>query len=156
MPNQINSSKENQILFPIINALIIMTIILILIIPSMLKLNKGFFIFGFIVVVLVMNLILTFFKVLYYDNSWYIQQYQYKNDHLYKEAINDVVNDTKKGFYYYVDSASHSIWNSLSYSNIKDNTKYACSSIYESIKYVGRGIKSFFIGQPKANYIPTR
>ena len=65
MPNQINSSKENQIPFPIINALIIMTIILILIIPSMLKLNKGFFIIGFIVAVLFMNLILTFFKVLY-------------------------------------------------------------------------------------------
>ena len=156
MSEEINISKENQIPFPIINALIIMAIILILIIPSMLKLNKGFFIIGFIVAVLVMNLVLTFFKVLYYDNSWYTQQYQYKNDHLYKEALNDVVNDTKKGFYYYVDSAYHSVWNSFSYSNIKDNAKYVCSSIYESIKYVGRGIKSIFQGEPKENYIPKR
>ena len=156
MSEEINISKENQIPFPIINVLIIITIILILIIPSMLKLNKGFFIIGFIVAVLVMNLVLTFFKVLYYDNSWYTQQYQYKNDHLYKEALNDVVNDTKKGFYYYVDSAYHSVWNSFSYSNIKDNTKYVCSSIYESIKYVGRGIKSIFQGEPKENYIPKR
>ena len=73
MSEEINISKENQIPFPIINVLIIMTIILILIIPSMLKLNKGFFIIGFIVAVLVMNLVLTFFKVLYYDNSWYTQ-----------------------------------------------------------------------------------
>ena len=160
MSEEINLSNRNQVSFPIINVLIILTIVLILIIPPMLKLNKGFFIIGFILSVLIMNLILTFFKVLYYDNSWYTQQYQYKDDHLYKEAINDVFNDTKKGFYYYVDAAYHSVRNSFSYNNIKDNGKYIGSSIYESIKNlfssIGRGIKYIFIREPKSNYETTR
>ena len=58
--------------------------------------------------ILLMNLSLTFFKVLYYDNSWYTQEYKYNNSHIYKEEINDVYNDTKIGFYYYIDAAYHS------------------------------------------------
>ena len=155
-----NTSFENQIEIPIVNILIIITVIFMLIIPSMLKLNKISFIIGFIAAVLIMNFVLTFFKVLYYDNSWYTCKYQYNNSYIYKEALNDVVNDTKKGFYYYVDTAYHSIGNSLSYNNIKDNTKYVFGSIYESIKYIfspiGRGIKSIFYGEPKSNYKTTR
>ena len=155
-----NTSFENQIEIPIVNILIIITVIFMLIIPSMLKLNKISFIIGFIAAVLIMNFFLTFFKVLYFDNSWYTCKYQYNNSHIYKEALNDVVNDTKKGFYYYVNTAYHSIGNSLSYNNIKDNTKYVFGSIYESIKYIfspiGRGIKSIFYGEPKSNYKTTR
>ena len=93
-----NIISENQIEIPIVNILIIITVIFILIIPSMLKLNKALFIFGFIMAVLIMNFLLTFFKVLYYDNSWYTCKYQYNNSYVYKEALNDVVNDTKNGF----------------------------------------------------------
>ena len=156
----VNTNFEYQIQVPIVNILIIITFIFILIIPSMLRLNKVSFIIGFIVAVLIMNFILTFFKVLYYDNSWYTCKYQYNNSYIYKEAINNVVNDTKNGFYYYMDAAYHSVGNSLSYNNIKENTKYVFGSIYESIKYVfspiGRGIKSIFYGEPKSSYNTTR
>ena len=157
---EVNTNIKSQLEIPIVNILIILTVIFILIIPSMLKLNKLSFIIGFIAAVLIMNFLLTFFKVLYYDNSWYTQQYHYNNSHIYEEAINDVVNDTKNGFYYYVEAAYHSVGNSLSCNNIKENTKYVFGSIYETIKYylspIGRGIKSIFYGEPKSNYNTTR
>ena len=156
----ISNNEETVITIPIINILIILTIILILILPSMLKLNKGLFIIGFIAAVLIMNLFLTFFKVLYYDNSWYTQQYQYNTSHIYNEALKDIVKDTKTDFYYYFDAAYHSVINSFTYVNIKDNTQYVFSSFYESIKFVlrpfGKGFKYIFYGEPKSKYIPKR
>ena len=157
MSESIISENESTINIPIINILIFLTLLLILITPSILKLNKYLFIIGFIIAVLIMNLLLTFFKVLYYDNSWYTQEYKYNNSHIYKESIDDVYNDTKAGFYYYIDTAYHSVYNSLTYNNIKDNTIYICSSIYYYIfKPIGNGIKYIFYGEPKANYKPTR
>ena len=70
MSEDVNAKNENTIDIPIVNILIFLTILLILITPSMLKLNKCLFIIGFIIAILLMNLSLTFFKVLYYDNSW--------------------------------------------------------------------------------------
>ena len=157
MSEDVNAENENTIDIPIVNILIFLTILLILITPSMLKLNKCLFIIGFIIAILLMNLSLTFFKVLYYDNSWYTQEYKYNNSHIYKEAINDVYNDTKIGFYYYIDAAYHSFSNSLTYNNIKDNTKYVCSSIYQYIfRPIGNGIKYIVYGEPKAHYKPKR
>ena len=151
------SDNENIISIPIVNILIILTLLFIFITPSMLKLNKYLFIIGFIIAVLLMNLSLTFFKVLYYDNSWYTQEYKYNNSHIYKESINDVYNNTKFGFYYYFEAAYHSISNSLTYNNIKDNTKYVCGSIYQYIfKPIGNGIKYCFYGIPKSDYKTTR
>lgn len=155
-PNNLNTEAN----IPIVSILILLTIILIIIIPMTLKLNKGLFIIGFIAAVLIMNLLLTFFKVLYHDNSWYTQQYKYNTSHIYNEAFKDVVNDTKNGFYYYIDTAYRSVANSFTYDRIKDNTKYVFSSIYESIKYVcrpiGKGIKYIFIGEPASKYQPKR
>ena len=157
MTDKSNPQVNTDIPFPIINILIILTILLILIVPSMLKLNKGCFIVGFIIAVLIMNLSLTFFKVLYYDNSWYTQQYQYNNSYVYKEALNDVVNDTKNGFYYYMSEAYHAVGNSFKYHNIKDNTIYVFSTIYNyTLKPIGKGIKHIFYGEPKSNYKTTR
>ena len=146
MSDNPNSEEEKNILFPVINVLIILTIILILMLPSILKLNKGCFIIGFIIAVFIMNLLLTFFKVLYYDNSWYTQKYQYNNSDIYKEAINDVVDDTKKGFYYYIDE----VYNSFEIKNF-------FSSIYNKFfKPIGKGIKYIFYREPKSSYKPTR
>ena len=157
MSEGFNSENESTIDIPIVNILIFLTILLILITPSMLKLNKFLFIIGFIIAILLMNLLLTFFKVLYYDNSWYTQEYKYNNSNIYKEAINDVYNDTKTGFYYYIDVAYHSFFSSLTYNNIKDNTKYVCGSIFQYIfKPIGKGIKYIFYGKPKADYNTTR
>ena len=157
MSEEVNSVNENTIHFPIVNFFIFLTFLLILITPSMLKLNKYLFIIGFIIAVLIMNLSLTFIKVLYYDNSWYTQEYKYNNTYIYKEAINDVYNDTKYGFYYYIDTIYQSVSNSLTYNNIKDNTKFLCGSFYEYIlRPIGHGIKYIFYGEPKANYRTRR
>ena len=161
MNEDINPNNENgEINIPIFNILIVLTLIFIFFIPSLLKLNKGLFVIGFIIAVLIMNLLLTFFKVLYYDNSWYTQPYKSNNTYIYNEALKDVANKTKNGFYYYINATYHSAANSLKYENIKDNTKYVFNSIYETMKYVFRpfvkGFKYIFIGEPKSAYIPKR
>ena len=156
MSEQVNMDDEFETSFPIVDILIIITIIFILFIPSILKLNKYLFIVGFIIAVLVMNLFLTFFKVLYYDNSWYSQKYQYNNSDIYKETFNDIVNDTKSNFYYLIQAS----YQSLTFDNIKDNSKYIFGTLYDSIKFIvrpiGKGIKYVFYGESKANYKPKR
>ena len=156
MSEQINMDDEFETSLPIIDILIIITIIFILFIPSILKLNKYLFVVGFIIAVLVMNLFLTFFKVLYYDNSWYSQKYQYNNSDIYKETFNDIVNDTKTNFYYFIQAS----YQSLTFDNIKDNSKYIFGTLYDSIKFIvrpiGKGIKYVFYGESKANYKPKR
>ena len=156
MSEQINMDDEFETSLPIVDILIIITIIFILFIPSILKLNKYLFILGFIIAVLVMNLFLTFFKVLYYDNSWYSQKYQYNNSDIYKETFNDIVNDTKSNFYYLIQAS----YQSLTFDNIKDNSKYIFGTLYDSIKFIvrpiGKGIKYVFYGESKANYKPKR
>ena len=157
MTDKSNSEDKIEIPFPIINVLIILSITFILIAPSMLKLNKGCYIIGIILAVLLMNFTLSFFKVLYYDNSWYSQQFQYNNTYVYKEALNDVVNDTKNGFYYYMSEAYHAIGDSFTFYNIKDNTIYVFRTIYNyTLKPIGKGFKYVFYGQPKSNYKTTR
>lgn len=156
MSEQINMDDEFETSLPIVDILIIITIIFILFIPSILKLNKYLFILGFIIAVLVMNLFLTFFKVLYYDNSWYSQKYQYNNSDIYKETFNDIVNETKSNFYYLIQAS----YQSLTFDNIKDNSKYIFGTLYDSIKFIvrpiGKGIKYVFYGESKANYKPKR
>ena len=156
MSEQINMDDELETSLPIVDILIIITIIFILFIPSILKLNKYLFIVGFIIAVLVMNLFLTFFKVLYYDNSWYSQKYQYNNSDIYKETFNDIVNDTKSNFYYLIQAS----YQSLTFDNIKDNSIYIFGTLYDSIKFIvrpiGKGIKYVFYGESKANYKPKR
>jgi hypothetical protein len=156
MSEQVNMDDEFETSFPIVDILIIITIIFILFIPSILKLNKYLFILGFIIAVLVMNLFLTFFKVLYYDNSWYSQKYQYNNSDIYKETFNDIVNETKSNFYYLIQAS----YQSLTFDNIKDNSKYIFGTLYDSIKFIvrpiGKGIKYVFYGESKANYKPKR
>ena len=156
MSEQINMDDEFETSLPIVDILIIITIIFILFIPSILKLNKYLFVVGFIIAVLVMNLFLTFFKVLYYDNSWYSQKYQYNNSDIYKETFNDIVNDTKSNFYYLIQAS----YQSLTFDNIKDNSKYIFGTLYDSIKFIvrpiGKGIKYVFYGESKANYKPKR
>ena len=156
MSEQINMDDELETSLPIVDILIIITIIFILFIPSILKLNKYLFVVGFIIAVLVMNLFLTFFKVLYYDNSWYSQKYQYNNSHIYKETFNDIVNETKSNFYYLIQAS----YQSLTFDNIKDNSKYIFGTLYDSIKFIvrpiGKGIKFVFYGESKSNYKPKR
>jgi energy-coupling factor transporter transmembrane protein EcfT len=156
MSEQVNMDDEFETSFPIVDILIIITIIFILFIPSLLKLNKYLFVIGFIIAVLVMNLFLTFFKVLYYDNSWYSQKYQYNNSDIYKETFNDIVNDTKSNFYYLMQAS----YQSLTFDNIKDNSIYIFGTLYDSIKFIvrpiGKGIKYVFYGESKANYKPKR
>ena len=156
MSEQINMDDEFETSLPIVDILIIITIIFILFIPSILKLNKYLFVVGFIIAVLVMNLFLTFFKVLYYDNSWYSQKYQYNNSDIYKETFNDIVNDTKSNFYYLMQAS----YQSLTYDNIKDNSIYIFGTLYDSIKFIvrpiGKGIKYVFYGESKSNYKPKR
>jgi energy-coupling factor transporter transmembrane protein EcfT len=156
MSEQINMDDELETSLPIVDILIIITIIFILFIPSLLKLNKYLFVIGFIIAVLVMNLFLTFFKVLYYDNSWYSQKYQYNNSDIYKETFNDIVNDTKSNFYYLMQAS----YQSLTFDNIKDNSIYIFGTLYDSIKFIvrpiGKGIKYVFYGESKANYKPKR
>ena len=156
MSEQINIDDDIETSLPIVDILIIITILFILFIPSILKLNKYLFVVGFIIAVLVMNLFLTFFKVLYYDNSWYSQKYQYNNSHIYKEAFNDIVNDTKSNLYYLLQVP----YQSLTYDNIKDNSIYIFGTLYDSIKFIvrpiGKGIKYVFYGESKSNYKPKR
>jgi hypothetical protein len=156
MSEQVNMDDEFETSFPIVDILIIITIIFILFIPSLLKLNKYLFVIGFIIAVLVMNLFLTFFKVLYYDNSWYSQKYQYNNSDIYKETFNDIVNDTKSNFYYLMQAS----YQSLTFDHIKDNSIYIFGTLYDSIKFIvrpiGKGIKYVFYGESKANYKPKR
>jgi hypothetical protein len=156
MSEQINIDDDIETSLPIVDILIIITILFILFIPSILKLNKYLFVVGFIIAVLVMNLFLTFFKVLYYDNSWYSQKYQYNNSHIYKETFNDIVNDTKSNFYYLMQAS----YQSLTYDNIKDNSIYIFGTLYDSIKFIvspiGKGIKYVFYGESKSNYKPKR
>ena len=156
MSEQINMDNDIEISLPIVDILIVITILFILFIPSMLKLNKFLFVIGFIIAVLVMHLFLTFFKVLYYDNSWYSQKYQYNKSHIYQEALNDVVNDTKSNFYYLIQTS----YQSLTFENVVDNSKYIFGTLYDSIKFIvrpiGNGIKYVFYGESKSKYIPKR
>ena len=161
MNDEINPNNENaEMNIPIFNILIVLTLIFIFFIPSLLKLNKGLFVIGFIIAVLIMNLLLTFFKVLYHDKSYYTQPYNYNKSHIYNEAWKDVANNTKNGFYYYINATYHSAANSLRYENIKDNDKYFFKYNYETMKYVFRNIvkefKYIYIAEPKSKYITKK
>ena len=130
MNNEIDSDNDLQIPVPIFNIILFIFSLFFILIPSLLKLNKCLYCTGFIIAIVIMNFIITYHKVLYYDNSWYTQKYQYNKSHIYKETIN------KSSFNNFI------------------------SSTYNGMKYIlsplGKGIKFIFYGEPKSRYRPKR
>ena len=76
------------------------TIILSLIIPWILKLNRTSFYIGFIISILIINFSISFLKNYFFDNSWYSEQYNYNNVKIYKETFKDIFIDIKEGIKY--------------------------------------------------------
>ena len=130
MNNETDSDNDLQIPVPFFDFILIIIFIIIILIPSLLKLNKYLYFTGFIIAIVIMNFIITYLKVLYYDNSWYSEKYQYNKSHIYKETIN------KSSFNNFI------------------------SSTYNGMKYIlsplGKGIKFIFYGEPKSRYKPKR
>ena len=140
MSEEINTNDDiniKQTSFPFFSLTLIFTLILCLIFPSRLKLNKKFYILGIAVSAFFMNLLFSYFKVLYYDNSWYTQEYQYNKSHAYDQGYREII-----------------------YDNQKDIDKSVSGSIYDAVKnafiYIGKGIKFIFYGESKSNYVPMR
>ena len=145
-----NGNKEKEFFSSsFINISLIITILLIIILPSVIKMNKGYFWVGIIISFFLMNILITFDKVLNYDNSWYTQKYEYNSSYVYNQAINDLYNSTKRKFSDYTNATYYSIKNSFNFTNIKENAGYLFNSI-------GNGIKNLFQRKPKAEYKPQR
>ena len=163
MPKEINSNKDGDIkyiAFPYFKLAFIFTVILCFIIPSRLKLNKMIFFIGIAISILITNLLFTYYKVLYYDNSWYTQEYHYNKSHAYDQGIKDIINETTKGINYYTKKSYNTDQNTLYSDNEIKKDKNYLGCIYESIKYIfttiGEKIKYIFYGESKANYVPMR
>ena len=145
MSEEMTSNDEGSYSNFIINIMICTSIFLMVSVPLRLKLNKWAYFIGIIISMFLINFGFTFYKVLHYDNSWYTQRYHYNTSHLTEEAANDIFNNMKEGFFSF-----------FTYGNIKNNTKNFVGYIYGPMKGIGKGIKNFFIGEPKCCYRTTR
>ena len=144
------NNLDNGISIPVsvFDIFLFILFLIILLFPSIFKLNRKVFLISFIIAIIIIKFLLTFYNVLYYNNSWYTQKYDYNKSHIYKEALNEVYNNTKNNLNYF----RHYIHNSFTYNKIRDNTKYILYSTYNSIKYISspivQRIKSIFYGKP--------
>ena len=109
-----NVKHDNENLYFNIIA-IILTIILLLVIPSILKLNRCSYFFGFIISNLIIYFMILFLNTYYIENSWYTEQYHLNNTYIYKEAFKDIFIDTKKNIKYGVNNIFDYIKNGFSY-----------------------------------------
>ena len=161
-------SQENTIIYSSSSflPLIIMLLIILLIflyIPSYLKVNSKLFIISFIISALITNFILTYIKILYFDNTWYTQKYVPNNNQIYKKAFDDIIKDSENNLNYYKNATIDAISNALTLENLKENSKIAFSSLVKVIKFVfsplEKGficIKNYIVGEPKKNYPNSR